>query len=63
VALTARTLKGEQERCVEFGMDDYITKPVIFNTIRDVIQTYLIAPQTAEGNSLQKIEPGNVDLV
>ncbi|HZJ37238.1 MAG TPA: response regulator, partial [Gillisia sp.] len=63
VALTARTLKGEQERCVEFGMDDYITKPVIFNTIRDIIQTYLIEPQLNEGNDLQKIEPGNVDLV
>jgi PAS domain S-box-containing protein len=53
IALTARTLKGEQERCAEFGMDDYITKPVIFNTIRDVIQTYLIEPQINEGNYLQ----------
>jgi len=63
IALTARTLKGEQERCVEFGMDDYITKPVIFNTIRDIIQTYLIAPQLKGRNYLQKIEPGNEDLV
>ncbi|MCJ7758914.1 MAG: response regulator, partial [Gillisia sp.] len=59
IALTARTLKGEQERCLEFGMDEYITKPVVFNTIRDIIQTYLIAPQLKEGNNLQKIEPGN----
>ncbi|MBK5193636.1 MAG: PAS domain S-box protein [Flavobacteriaceae bacterium] len=63
VALTARTLKGEQGRCVEFGMDDYITKPVIFNTIRDIIQTYLIAPQLNERNYLQKTKPGNEDLV
>ena len=63
IALTARTLKGEPERCVEFGMDDYITKPVIFNTIRDVIQTYLIAPQLNEGNNLHKNKLGNVDLV
>ena len=54
VALTARTLQGEQERCVEFGMDDYITKPVIFDTICDIIQTYLIAPKHNEGNNLRK---------
>jgi len=63
IALTARTLQGEQERGVEFGMDDYITKPVIFDTIRDIIQTYLIASQLNEGNNLQKNEPGSVDLV
>ena len=63
VALTARTLKGEQERCTEFGMDDYITKPVIFNTIRDLIQTYLIASQPNERIYLQKNEPEKEDLV
>lgn len=62
VALTARTLKGEQERCAEFGMDDYITKPVIFNTIRDLVQTYLIASQPNERNYLHKNEPGKEDL-
>ena len=63
VALTARTLQGEQERCVEFGMDDYIAKPVIFNTVKDIIQKYLITPQLNERNYLQKIEPGNENLV
>ena len=53
IALTARTLKGEEERCLGFGMDDYITKPVIFNTIRDIIQRYLISPQQMERNNLQ----------
>ena len=53
IALTARTLKGEQERCAEFGMDAYITKPVIYSTIRDIIQTYLIAPQLNVRNNLQ----------
>jgi len=63
IALTARTLQGEQERGVEFGMDDYITKPVIFDTIRDIIQTYLIAPKHNKGNNLHKNEPGSGDFV
>ena len=42
IALTARTVKGEKERCLEAGMDDYITKPVVFETIKSVIQEYLL---------------------
>ncbi|MCF4102744.1 PAS domain S-box protein [Gillisia sp. M10.2A] len=42
IALTARTVKGEEERCASYGMDGYITKPVIFDTINDIIKLYLI---------------------
>ena len=48
IALTARTVKGEKERCQEFGMDDYVTKPVVFNTISDVLTKYLILPSKAK---------------
>ncbi|WP_259015424.1 response regulator [Emticicia fluvialis] len=41
IALTAGTVKGEKEKCLDAGMDDYITKPFIKDTVVRVIQKYL----------------------
>lgn len=37
IALTAGTVKGEKENCIDAGMDDYITKPIIRNVLEEVI--------------------------
>ncbi|UBM58053.1 PAS domain S-box protein [Marinilongibacter aquaticus] len=42
IALTARALKGEEEKCFTSGMDGYMTKPVIFNKMKEVIEHFLI---------------------
>lgn len=41
IALTAGTIKGERERCLEAGMSDYITKPVISNNIQEMLVKWL----------------------
>ncbi|MDK2912433.1 MAG: two-component system, sensor histidine kinase and response regulator [Methanolobus sp.] len=41
IALTAGTVKGEKERCLEAGMDDYTTKPVVAATIRSLLCKWL----------------------
>lgn len=41
VALTANAIKGDRERCVESGMDEYLTKPVSGQQITDVIARLL----------------------
>ena len=47
VALTASALKGEAERCLGAGMDDYLTKPVGIASLGVCLQRWL--PHTAGG--------------
>ena len=41
VAITANALKGEREKCIEGGMNDYITKPVELNVLEELMEKWL----------------------
>jgi CheY-like chemotaxis protein len=41
IALTAGTVKGERERCMEAGMDDYLSKPVLIETLKETMKKWL----------------------
>jgi len=41
LALTAHAMKGDEERCLEAGMDGYLTKPVVFDTLRRTLRQWL----------------------
>ena len=38
IAMTANALKGDRERCLEAGMDDYVTKPIRMAELKTVIE-------------------------
>lgn len=40
VALTARNLDGERERCLACGMDDYLTKPIEGARLRVAVERW-----------------------
>lgn len=41
IALTAGTQEDERERCIQAGMDDFITKPFVVETLEHVISKWL----------------------
>jgi CheY-like chemotaxis protein len=46
VALTAKAMKGDRERCIEAGASDYITKPVNLEDLIWMLRAWL--PRTSE---------------
>jgi CheY-like chemotaxis protein len=47
IALTANVMPGDRDRCLEAGMTDYLSKPIIFNSLRDAVAPYLEKARTA----------------
>ena len=41
VGVTAHALKGDRERCLESGMDDYLSKPISPKALLDKVQAWL----------------------
>lgn len=43
VALTANAMKGDRERCIEAGMDDYVSKPARIADLREMLDRWVPA--------------------
>ncbi|WP_243694671.1 PAS domain S-box protein [Flavobacterium psychrotolerans] len=41
IALTAGTIVGEKEKCIAAGMDDYVSKPIVKNTLEKLIYKWI----------------------
>ncbi|MBV8774013.1 MAG: response regulator [Deltaproteobacteria bacterium] len=50
VAMTAHAMKGDRERCLEAGMDSYISKPLNPERLYEVIES--VAQTSAEANDM-----------
>ena len=48
IAMTAHSMKGDKERCIKSGMDDYISKPVDINQIGKMLKKHLSLKKSKE---------------
>lgn len=45
IAMTAYAMKGDKEKCLESGMDGYISKPISAQELYEIIEQVLSAPE------------------
>jgi len=55
IAVTASAMKGDRERCLEAGMDDYLTKPVLQDSLSVALEKYI--------RQESRIEPERVKVI
>ena len=65
IAITANALKGEKERCLSIGMNDYITKPVELNVLEGTLHkcAYKANPEAAKLESKKLTTPIDMDVL
>ena len=43
IAMTANAMKGDKEKCLEAGMNDYLSKPFSRENLHEVLSKWLVA--------------------
>lgn len=57
IAMTANAMEGDREKCIDSGMDDYITKPINYDTMFNMIEASI------KPRELYKEEPNNINKI
>ena len=59
IALTAHAMKGDRERCLDVGMDGYVSKPIraeeLLRTIDELAPAARLAPRSSDDNMIDRV--------
>ena len=56
IALTANAMKGDRERCLESGMDDFLSKPINIEQLEETLERWIPQERFSQQNT-QEINP------
>ncbi len=56
IALTASAMSGDRDRCIREGMNDYLSKPVDFQQLAEVLDKWCPGPDLAGQSAIQSAE-------
>ena len=59
VAMTAHAMKGDRERCLEAGMDHYISKPIRAGDLLELVEQCVGVPCSKEGGAQSGAAPSD----
>lgn len=62
VAMTALAMQGDREKCLQAGMDDYITKPLNKTELLQMVQKWLASNDRTQGQ-VEPVVAGNPPVV
>ena len=54
IAMTAHAMSDDRQRCIEAGMNDYLSKPIVPATLYTLIATWIPAGKRTQGAPLQQ---------
>ena len=61
IALTAHAMKGYRERCLEAGMDEYVTKPIQPNELLAAIEKQVFGKAPPKPSAENEVESPDVE--